>query len=104
MKQLTVRQRDALKAKLLEEQKGLCAICLHGSFQSSGTWGPNAAKVQEVNTLDHNHAHTGCAGCEKCARGVTHAYCNRVAAPIEANPHLQNDFTRAFLKRGSGPY
>ncbi len=94
------RERKALKARLLREQEGKCAICGRGDFCPATYFGHGDSKVQTVNTLDHNHSHTGCNGCEQCARGVTHSICNRTITILEINPRLQNDFMKAYLARG----
>jgi len=94
------RERKALKARLLQEQEGKCAVCLRSEFCSATYFGRGDSKIQTVNTLDHNHSHTGCNGCEQCARGVTHSICNRAITILEINEHLQNDFIKAYLARG----
>jgi hypothetical protein len=92
-----MNKRDVLKNKKLAEQNGLCAICGKGSYCATCKVevaaddieiigkgrckffhkGYEGHHVQMVNTLDHNHSHVGCKGCEKCARGMTHDRCNR---------------------------
>jgi len=100
------KQRQALKIKLLAEQGGKCAVCQRDAFCSAHHFGMpheecnSECKIQPVNTLDHNHSHAGCDGCEQCARGITHALCNRAITILEINPHLQNDFIRAYLAKG----
>ena len=101
---LTPKQRQALKDRLLTEQGGLCAVCKRPAFCSAchfqGKDHAGEHKFQPVSTLDHNHSHVGCDGCEVCARGVTHSLCNRAITILEVNSHLQNDFTRAYLSKG----
>ena len=100
---MTDKERQALKDRLLLEQGGLCAVCQRPAFCSACHFELQhvvECRVQPVNTLDHNHGHKGCNGCEVCARGVTHALCNRAITILEINPHLQNDFTQAYLSRG----
>ena len=96
------KERKALKTRLLQEQEGKCAVCRRSEFCSACHFGLSHGdcKVQPVNTLDHNHSHAGCNGCEQCARGVTHSICNRAITILEINEHLQNDFIKAYLARG----
>jgi hypothetical protein len=97
-----MNQRDKLKQELLIKQNGLCAICRRPRFCAACYKGVQHIehKWQEVNTFDHNHSHIGCNGCEECARGITHNLCNRAITIIEANIHLQNDYTNEYLNRG----
>src|SRR5260370_30225447 len=103
---LNAKQRQALKNRLLAEQGGKCAVCRRGGFCSAHHFGlphgecNSECKIQPVSTLDHNHSHAGCDGCEQCARGITHALCNRAITILEINPHLQNDFIRTYLAKG----
>ena len=98
-----ISKRDILKTKTLQSQDGLCAICKRdGSFCAACYKGceHKECNIQPVNTLDHNHSHSDCKGCEICIRGMTHNICNRALTIIEANPHLQNDYTKEYLNRG----
>lgn len=106
-------KRDELKAKLLREQNGCCFVCQKKEYLSSndgkGFYGA-PARIQKVNTLDHNHSHvlsdaTMCPGCEQCARGMCHNYCNRMLTLLERNEHLHDGTViAALVKRGGGPY
>jgi hypothetical protein len=92
-----MNKRDKLKADRLIEQNGKCAICGKGSYCATCKSevseddieiigkekyrfyhkGYENHHIQMVNTLDHNHSHKKCNGCEKCAIGMTHDRCNR---------------------------
>jgi len=101
---MTAAEKKAFRKKLLEAQGGNCALCGRPAFCSACHYGMehnDKCRVQAVNTLDHNHK---CCPrgewCEKCARGMTHRICNRFLAILEINPHLQNDFIKAYLSIG----
>lgn len=107
-------ERQKLKERLLQEQKGICAFCLRGTLcptcdfgfaRSDREGGPRCSRCggpeQRVMFLDHNHSHENCKGCDRCARGMVHNICNRSASLLERNPHLQNEFTRAYLAKGT---
>lgn len=105
---MTAAQRSALRAKLLEQQNGLCPICGYDStycyFHARNIEHSGACRKQAVNVLEHNHAHCE-GGCEVCIRGVVHAACNRFIAFIEANPQAHDriltPWLREFLSRGT---
>jgi hypothetical protein len=103
----TTKQRNDRKAKWLEENGGLCAVCHTGTFCPACYYNlPHRGCLrQPVNTYDHHHnrgtTHQGCKGCAKCFRGVTHVVCNRAFLPIaERSPHLQSDYIKAYLALG----
>ena len=100
---MTQNERNTLKTRMLEEQGGRCAICHRPAFCSACHFGLEHlgnCRKQAVNTLDHNHAHKDCNGCDLCARGMTHRVCNRLSAIVEINPHLQNPFWIEYFSRG----
>lgn len=75
--------------QLLESQGGKCALCLGDDPRGHAL------------AVDHDHA---CCGprraCRKCVRGLLCNNCNRYWLPIaEANPRLQNDVSRDYLRR-----
>ena len=92
-----MNKRDKLRDDLLIKQEGKCPLCKKGPWCAAcgievsdidieilgkGKCrffhkGHSKHHVQMVNTLDHNHSHKECKGCEKCARGMTHDRCNR---------------------------
>lgn len=103
MDKLSKKARDLLKSKVLESQDGKCAICLRGPFCAACHFNMphiDGCNLQPVNTLDHNHSHKDCNGCEKCIRGITHPLCNRAITIIELNPHLQSDYMKNYLNKG----
>ena len=99
---MTLKQ---LKKSLLKSQKNKCAWCLRGDYCAAcENKLPHNGKCrkQKIDTLDHNHIHKGCGGCEKCARGMVHMWCNRNSiASVERNPHLQSTFAKKYLKKGN---
>jgi hypothetical protein len=95
-----MNKKQNYKDELLKKQNGLCALCGRGDFCSAcyhGSKHDGPCRIQKVNTLDHDHS---CCktGCEKCYRGITHNYCNRVIPILEINPHLQSPFIKDYLK------
>lgn len=74
---LTLTQQKQLKARLIEEQHGCCAMCLE------------PLDFTQATHLDHNHA-TG------AIRGVTHAACNLLEGQL-TNPRVRK-YARSFAR------
>lgn len=114
--------KQLLREKLLLQQEGKCAICFRKSWCAAcgieilesdieiigkGKCryfhkGFEGHHVQMVNTLDHNHSHKNCKGCEKCARGMTHDRCNRALNIIcEGKNSIHMEYLlENYIKRG----
>lgn len=74
---------------LLVEQRGLCALC---------GWPPTAHGKRLAVDHDHTHHDNTRIACKYCIRGLLCMWCNHKYLPwLEKNPHLQNDFVRAYL-------
>jgi hypothetical protein len=97
--------RQAYKDYLFVKQKGICSICQQADlcFQCLRKEPHRICQPQKINHLDHNHTHLKCSGCESCARGLTHPYCNLVVGCLELLPSLQNDFVKEYVRRGEQP-
>jgi hypothetical protein len=83
--QITIAEYEEILAK----QDGTCALCGR----------PEVLKRRLAVDHDHSHHEDSRKACKECIRGLLCQDCNRFHVPwLEANPHLQSDFVKIYLK------
>lgn len=79
-------------------QQGICPVCLRRLIISEASLDHDHECVNRAAHKTQSHVEYGC---KRCIRGAVHNQrCNwHFLGVLERYPHLQNDFTRAYLRR-----